>query len=98
MSQCVDPFVLHGKVLDWARLLYKLEYHTAQSVFSHTATNWGTSLLQSIRGSTAADGDTLTQELPEIEKRKFLLGMRKTFHEEDEVKRKSFLGGGGKKS
>ena len=25
---CVDPFVLHGKVLDWGRLLYKIEIHT----------------------------------------------------------------------
>ena len=52
-----------------------------------------------IRGSTPAYGDTqIQQELPEIEKRKFLLGTKKTFQEDDDAKRKSFLGGGGRKT
>lgn len=45
---CVDPFVLHGKVLDWGRLLYKVEIHTAGSVARHTASNWGSSILSSM--------------------------------------------------
>jgi len=67
----VEPFVRHGKVLSWQRLVHKLERHAIWSLTKNTATSWIGSLLRGRQSKGVGDG-----EEDEEHRRHALLGGR----------------------